>query len=177
MNLQDVYGVRRRISLFHMVGAGQAGYRRDGIGMVISHAERHEATVGVANQVDAVFVHVVALFHLVDDGTDVGAVIDFAAVEVAASRRGVPEAALIATGFTRAIGCHEQETVVIGQRAHPEVAVLPLAAGGVTVQQDDEWHGGCAIVGIGNGDGDFAAAEVQSGLGKTCTGPEQGEKK
>ena len=87
----------------------------------------------MADQVNAITVDIKALFHIVNDRTDVRTVIDLGAEEVAAGIRGIPEPVLGSASLLHAVRRDEQKAVVVCQVTHLEVAVLVLAAGSVAV--------------------------------------------
>ena len=133
VDLQDMNGIFRCRPLFVVIGASQAGNGRDSAGMVIGGAIGHEATIGMADQVNAIGIHVVFKFHGIDDVEYIAGIVHLAAKEITTGIGGVPESIVIATRLLVAIGCHQQEAVLIGNLAKTHVGILAGAAGCITM--------------------------------------------
>ena len=106
--------------------------------MIVRHPERHEASVGVTDEVDAVGIDGEQPLHLIDDRQHVAGVIDGAAGEVAAGLGRVPETRVPSRRLLGSVGCHEEEAMAVHQVTELHVRLLPGAAGAVAMEENDE---------------------------------------
>ena len=87
----------------------------------------------MADQVNAIGIHVVFKFHGIDDVQYIAGIVHLAAEEITAGIGGIPESITIATGLLVAIGCYQQEAILIRNSAETHVGILAGTTGCITM--------------------------------------------